>query len=235
MSELSPHTGGPARPVPGAPATVGGTEADTLGILLDALFGKGSTELAGTALALGGTASVGTLAWSFYKKWSHDNKRNAPGAAQPAYASPERALNRAVLESPDATEPVNPVGDPAVARLLIRALIDACRAGGGFDDRECRRVGDAIRRVNPDPRLAALLDGFLREPVDADALAAEVHSRDQAQDLYRLSCALADPGLPQEREYLNRLADALHIPDAVKEKIEEEARYTRLQRPLAPR
>ena len=233
MNELSPHTGDPVQP---APAAVGGTEAEALGALLDALLGKGSPELAGTALALGGTASVSTLAWSFYKKWSRDNARHATNGAQPAYASPERTLIRIVQDSPDATEPAaNRVEDPAVARLLIRALIDACRASGSLDDRECRRVGDAVRRVNPDPRLSALLDGFLRDPVDLNVLADQLRSRDQAQDLYRLSCALVDPGLPQEREYLNRLADALDIPSAVKEKIEAEARDTRLQRSFAPR
>ena len=236
MSEVTPHTSDPEQPAPGAPLVGGGTETEALGALLDALLGPGSPELAGTVLALGGTASVGTLAWSFYKKWSRDNARHAPDGAQPAYASPERTLIRIVQDSPDATEPVaNRIGDPDVARLLIRALIGACRAGGGLDDRECRRVGDAVKRVNPDPRLSALLDGFLHEPVDMDALASQVRSRDQAQDLYRLSCALVDPERPQEREYLNRLADALDIPDAVKEKIEDEAHDTRHQRSLKPR
>lgn len=235
MNGLSSQPGGPERAVAGVPAGGPGSEAEAPGALLAALLGKGSPTLAGTALNLGGTASVDTLAWSFYKKWSRDNERNAPGAAQPAYASPERALNRAVLESPDALEPaVNRVNDPDVARLLIRILIDACRAGGGFDERECRRVGDALRNVDPASRPAALLDGFLRDPVDVAALADQVHSREQAQDVYRLSCAVADPARPQERSYLSGLADALDLPAAVREKIEAEARDTRLQRPLHP-
>lgn len=235
MNEFSPRTSGLEQPVPGA-SLGGGTDAEALGVLLNALLGPGGPELAGIVLALGGTASVSTLAWSFYKKWSRDNAHNAPGAARPAYASPEHALNRAVLESPDATEPTaGRIGDPDVARLLIRALIGACRAGGGLDARECRRVGDAVKHVNPDPRLSALLDGFLREPVDVDALAAQVRSQDQAQDLYRLSCALVDPDLPQERDYVNRLAGALDIPAAVKEKIEAEARDTRQPGSCAPR
>lgn len=204
--------------------------AGALGGLLGALLGKGGKDLAGTALALGGTAAVGTLAWSFYKKWSQNNGQGTPGAAQTAYAAPSRAVERAVMESPDAAEPVGGhIDDVPTAKLLLQAMVFAARADGHIDDEERGRINATVREMFPDRNLSALMEDLMQEPIDPRALAAQVHSQEQAQDLYRLSCAIVEPDQFMERSYLDGLAEALNIPAAVKEKMEKEAELTRHQ------
>lgn len=206
--------------------------AGALGGLLGALLGKGGKDLAGTALALGGTAAVGTLAWSFYKKWAQNNGQGTPGAAQTAYAAPARAVERAVMESPDATEPAGDrITDVPTAKLLLQAMVFAARADGHIDDEERGRINTAVREMFPDRNLNAFMDELMSEPVDPRVLAEQVQSQEQAQDLYRLSCAIIEPDQFMERSYLDGLAEALHIPAAVKEKIEKEAELTRHQTP----
>ena len=75
----------------------------------------------------------------------------------------------------------------------------------------------------------ALLGQLLNAPIDPAALAAEIRSAEQGEDLYRLSCMIVDIDHFMERSYLDALAAALKISEARKGQLEEEARQAKAQ------
>ena len=74
-----------------------------------------------------------------------------------------------------------------------------------------------------------LLGQLLNAPIDPAALAAEIQSAEQGEDLYRLSCMIVDIDHFMERSYLDALAAALKISEARKGQLEEEARQAKAQ------
>ena len=75
----------------------------------------------------------------------------------------------------------------------------------------------------------SLLNQIQQETLDPGKIAAQVRSVEQAEDLYRLSCAVIDIDHFMERGYLDALAGALHISQERKAAIEMEAGQARQQ------
>lgn len=183
-----------------APGGVGGlVGAGALGALLGSFMSKGALQNA----ALVG---AGAVAWNFYQKWSQSQKESQP--AEPA--------------------PVQQPVDPT-ARLLLRAMVFAARADGHIDATEQDRISKVVAQMAPGQDTNALLGQLLNAPIDPAALAAEIRSAEQGEDLYRLSCMIVDIDHFMERSYLDALAAALKISEARKGQLEEEARQAKAQ------
>ena len=118
--------------------------------------------------------------------------------------------------------------DPT-ARLLLRAMVFAARADGHIDATEQDRISKVVAQMAPGQDTNALLGQLLNAPIDPAALAAEIRSAEQGEDLYRLSCMIVDIDHFMERSYLDALAAALKISEARKGQLEEEARQAKAQ------
>ena len=171
-----------------------------LGALLGSFMSKGALQNA----ALVG---AGAVAWNFYQKWSQSQKESQPAEPAPVQ-QPVAAVAPAEL-------------DPT-ARLLLRAMVFAARADGHIDATEQDRISKVVAQMAPGQDTNALLGQLLNAPIDPAALAAEIRSAEQGEDLYRLSCMIVDIDHFMERSYLNALGDALKIPQDVREGIEQD-------------
>ncbi len=194
---------------PGSFGNVGGLLGSAaIGGLLGALFsGKKTKKLAKNALLVGGTAAAGALAWKFYQKW-----------AQGSAAAPQQTQT-AVQAAP---APESTVED-TTALILLEAMVFAARADGHIDEDEKAYIHNAVESLFPDKEMTAILDGFLQKPVDPMSLASKINNVEEANDLYRLSCAAINVDSFMERSYLDGLAKALNIEDAQKNTLEAEA------------
>lgn len=191
-----------------APGGVGGlVGAGALGALLGSFMSKGALQNA----ALVG---AGAVAWNFYQKWSQSQKEGQPAEPAPVQ-QPVAAVAPAEL-------------DPT-ARLLLRAMVFAARADGHIDATEQDRISKVVAQMAPGQDTNALLGQLLNAPIDPAALAAEIRSAEQGEDLYRLSCMIVDIDHFMERSYLDALAAALKISEARKGQLEEEARQAKAQ------
>ena len=191
-----------------APGGVGGlVGAGALGALLGSFMSKGALQNA----ALVG---AGAVAWNFYQKWSQSQKESQPVEPAPVQ-QPVAAVASAEL-------------DPT-ARLLLRAMVFAARADGHIDATEQDRISKVVAQMAPGQDTNALLGQLLNAPIDPAALAAEIRSAEQGEDLYRLSCMIVDIDHFMERSYLDALAAALKISEARKGQLEEEARQAKAQ------
>jgi len=195
--------------------------AGALGGLLGTLLGGSSKKMGGTALKLGSAAALGGLAWTFYKKWQQGQGRQPADAAQgSAYGGGWQQTPLAAGSSPEMAV------DPT-ARLLLRAMVYSARADGHIDDQERTRINAAVGQMFPEQDMSGLLGQLMTEPVDPAALASEVSSAEQAEDLFRLSCVIMDPDVFMEKSYLDGLAQALAVPPTLREQIENEAAQIR--------
>lgn len=68
----------------------------------------------------------------------------------------------------------------------------------------------------------------IEQPLDPARLAQGVQNEEEALELWYLSCAVIDIDHFMERSYLNALGDALQIPQAVREEIEEDIKQQKL-------
>lgn len=190
------------------PGGVGGLMgAGALGALLGSFMSRGAMQNA----ALVG---AGAVAWNFYQKWSQARKEGQPAEVAPVQ-EPVAAVAPAKL-------------DPT-ALLLLRAMVFAARADGHIDETEQDRISKVVAQMAPGQDADALLGQLLNAPIDPAALAAEVQSAEQGEDLYRLSCMIVDIDHFMERSYLDALAGALNIDEARKGALEEEASQAKAQ------
>ena len=85
------------------------------------------------------------------------------------------------------------------------------------------------KNVTNDPNFNQLIRDYLNEPLDPKSLAAQVSSREQALDLYRLSAAAIVADNQAEQNYLNALASALGLDGSTKLQLDQESAQLRLQ------
>ncbi|MBQ7606747.1 MAG: DUF533 domain-containing protein [Desulfovibrionaceae bacterium] len=168
------------------------------------LVGAGALgALIGAFMPKTGTAAgmlgLGAIAWSFYRKWASENGINQP--------TPQRLMD---------------AGDPAVT-LMLRAMVYAARADGTIDSIEEERIRQVAATLSPgtDPKS---FSSFMSEPLDPLAIARDVQSKEQGEDVYRLSCIVIDIDHFLEESYLAALSKALGIPDERAAALREEAR-----------
>ena len=64
----------------------------------------------------------------------------------------------------------------------------------------------------------------IAQPLDPAVIAKDVHTEEEALEVYLISCAVIDVDHFMERSYLDALAQALNIPEDVKKGIEADVR-----------
>ncbi len=181
-----------------------------VGGLLGALFtSKKTKKIAKSAAKVGGAAALGGLAWTFYQKWSQ-NKVNDVNVSD----NQANTQDNTVKMLPPAQN---------TALLLLEAMIYAARADGHIDDEERNAIKTTVAALFPNQEMAEIVDAFVQKPIDPHALAARVVNKEEAYDLYRLSCAAINIDSFMERSYLDGLANALGITKEEQAQLEKEA------------
>lgn len=152
----------------------------------------------GGALLVGGGAVAGTVLWNKYKD-----------KVRPAHQDDTQfGQNSSAL-------------DVRTERLIL-ALVFAAKSDGHIDDKERAAIDRQLQEAGVGSQGRRLVEQALTQPLDPERLARGVQNEDEALELYFLSCAAIDIDHFMERSYLNALGDALKIPQAVREGIEQD-------------
>ena len=171
--------------------------AGALGVLLGQILPKKAVKVAGLA-------GAGAVAWHFYKKWAA--QKNGP--------------------TETANEDSSAMQDPA-GMLLLQVMIGAARADGHIDASERARITALVQQMFPGQDTAPLLRQLETSTVDPAAIARQVSSAEQGEDVYRLSCLIIDIDEEAERRYMDALAQALNISEERRHTLEGEAQEAR--------
>jgi uncharacterized membrane protein YebE (DUF533 family) len=182
----------------------GGAIAGGLATLL--LGSKGGRKLAGNAVAYGGMAVLGALAYRAYQNYQ---------AGKPPTETASLASTVPALPPPPGT-PFNPVGDAAqqsLAKNLLRAMIAAAKADGHIDAKEQANIFAQMDQLTLTSDEKAFVVDELRAPLDIDALARGVTSPEEAAEVYAASLLAIDVDNAAERGYLGMLAARLNLDE----------------------
>ena len=184
----------------------GGALAGGLAGLL--LGGKGGRKFAGNALAYGGMAVAGALAYRAYQNYQ-------AGKA----ASPAASASTPLLPPPTDT-PFNPASEAdqqTLGRHLLRAMISAAKADGHIDNAEQANIFAQMDRMNVSGEDKAFVMDELRKPLDVDSVASAARTPEEAAEIYTISLLAIDVDNPAERGYLAMLAARMKLDDKLVE------------------
>lgn len=193
--------------------------AGALGALLGSVF-------QGDLMKNVALAGAGAVAWNFYKKWAAGQQGQGAGQAMPGYQPAQQPTSAPagwgnISAQPQAIDPT--------AELVTRAMIYAARADGHIDATEQNRIDQILHNMLPGQDVSAAVQQIRTENIDPGKIAAAVRSPEQAQDVYRLSCAVIDIDHFMEHSYLDALAKSLNIDNAEKAQLEAEAEQAKNQ------
>ena len=203
-----------------APGGLGGLfGAGALGAVLGNVMSKDAVK--GVALA-----GIGAVAYNFYKKWV-ESQNGTPQANQSDASLKTRPVKNQFgpgFDSNSSTTTLDPT-----AELVARAMNYAARADGNIDAAERQRMREILKNILPGKNVETVIDAISTEPIDPARIADATISADQAEDVYRLSCATIDLDQFMEKNYLDALSQSLGISPTRKGELEVEANMARKQ------
>jgi uncharacterized membrane protein YebE (DUF533 family) len=171
------------------------------GLVAGMLAGAAAPRFTGALARIGGVAALGGLAYYAWKR--HEAaQQGAPAPARPA-----------ALEPPPAG--FLPESKEGLARLTLKAMINAAKADGQIDTDEKARLFDRLGQVDLSPAERDFLFDELARPMDTEGLVAEARTPALAAQVYAASLLIIDPDRPAEQAYLADLAGRLGVTPAL--------------------
>ncbi|KAF0174515.1 MAG: tellurite resistance TerB family protein [Hyphomonadaceae bacterium] len=169
------------------------------GALAGMLAGAGAPKFTGALAKLGGVAALGGLAWYAWKRHEARQQGATPLEAEAIDAPPPHFLP---LSGSDAQR---------LAKITLKAMINAAKADGRIDAEEKARLFDRLGQVSLTEDERDFLFDELARPIDTDGLVRESTSPAVAAQIYAASLLAIDPDQPSERAYLAELARRLGV------------------------
>jgi len=208
-------------------ATSGANKAGNFGGLAGGALAGGLVGLlAGTktgrkigkkALAYGGTAVLGGLAYKAWQDWQSGKPALTPQTLTAASATPlpPPPTGSAFLPQPGQEADLN--------RALIRAMIGAAKADGEIDAQEQQRIFGQVEALGLDAEMRTFVSEELARPLDLDEIIAPAVCPETAAEIYAASLMAADPSKPAEKGYLAMLAARLKLEPGLVEHLHANA------------
>jgi len=164
------------------------------GVLLGTGFGR-------SLLKLGGAAAVAGLGYKAYKDW----QAKQAGETPPGQSEP--------LSIPPQDSAFGHSGEDEQERSLayITAMIAAAKADGQIDTFEQERIFGKVNELSEDDEAKAFLMNEMMSPLDIEKVIALGDTQEHAVEIYTASAMAVLVDTPEERSYLNTLADRMGL------------------------
>jgi len=187
--------------------SIGGIAGGALaGGLVGLLAGtKTGRKIGKNALAYGGTAVLGGLAYKAWRDWQSGKPASDVGK------HPHEAIES--LPQPPAGSAFlpKPGEEASFDLILIRAMIAGAKADGKIDAQEKRRIADQMKASGMDEEKRDFVLAEMERPLDMDEIVSGATCMETAAEIYAASLMIADPSGPAERGYLAMLAARLKL------------------------
>ena len=145
---------------------------------------RGGRQLTGTAIKLGSIGALGGLAYQAFKRWQ---KGDQPVDKLQGSEADKRS------------------------RQILKAMIAAAKADGHIDAEEQRKIEEELVVLQLAPEMAEFLREEMHKPLDMADVVEGVDSPQAAAELYVASRIMVGNQSPEEKAYLQRLAQALGL------------------------
>jgi uncharacterized membrane protein YebE (DUF533 family) len=180
------------------------------GIMALLVGNKKARKFAGKAATYGGAAVVGGLAYRALQHWQQ-NKNQSAGAAS------NSATTNSVQSLPFQGHSEN------FDLALIKAMIAAAKSDGHINDIEQQRIFNAIEQMDLSVEMKALVFDLLRQPITVEEIAQGIDSLEEKSEIYLASCLAIDPDHPLELAHLEKLGQALDLPEDLAQQLQLQA------------
>lgn len=168
------------------------------GGIIGLLMGSKKTKKLGKkALAIGGSAALGALAYKMYNDWQAN--QNEP--TQPATF--------------DQSNPRHEIH-------ILKAMIASAKADGHVDEQEMAKINQVINEIGADNDVQTLFQQELKKPLDPNEIAALAQTPAQASEIYLASALVADEQNFMEKAYLQELAKQLGLSEELVNNIHQQ-------------
>jgi uncharacterized membrane protein YebE (DUF533 family) len=157
------------------------------------------------ALAYGGTAVLGGLAYKAWRDWHSGKPAISP---QTTIAADQSVLP---LPPPDSPFLPQPGQEADFSRALVRAMIGAAKADVEIDARERQRILERAEELRLDAEMRVFVLDELAGPLDFDEITAPAVSPETAAEIYAASLLAVDLSGAAEQGYLSMLAARLKL------------------------
>ncbi len=107
------------------------------------------------------------------------------------------------------------------ALVMIRAMLSAAKADGQIDAGEQQRILGKLNEAGADQEMRQFIQNELSQPVDIEALAADVDSPHMATEVYTASLFAIDIDTPGEQAYMSKLANRLGLPASLVQQLHD--------------
>ncbi|AEV61112.1 tellurite resistance TerB family protein [Pseudomonas ogarae] len=180
----------------------GALAAGAMGLLLG---NKKARSFGGKALAYGGLAALGVIAYKAYGNWQ---------AQQGAAPKTE----------PQTLDRVPPAQVEQHSQAILKALVAAAKADGHVDERERQLIEGEFTKLDNDQELHHWLHAELNKPLDPSDVARAASTPEIAAEMYIASVMLVDEENFMEKSYLDELARQLKLEPGLKVELEKQVR-----------
>ena len=185
------------------------------GVMALLVGNKKARKFAGKAATVGGAAVLGGLAYSALRNWQHNKQYKQTGATSNFGAETAR-LKTTTLDS-------HAQFSRSFELTLVKTMISAANADGHIDEAEQSRLFSTMDEMQLDDSMKAVVMDLIRYPESPEILAKEAQNLEQATEIYLMACFTIDVDSPEERTFLNRLAEALTLPQGLPQELEHQA------------
>jgi len=177
------------------------------GVAAGLIAGAAAPKFTGAVARIGGLAALGGLAWYAWKRHEARQKGTAPEEVAALEPPPPHFL------------PLSGADSQRLAKVTLKAMINAAKADGRIDAEEKARLFDRLGQVSLSEDERNFLFDELARPMDTEGLVREATSPAMASQIYAASLLAIDPDRPAEKAYLADLAERLGVDSALAEEI----------------
>ena len=177
-----------------------------LGALAGALLGgrRGLGGALGGGLGGGVMALLGAMAYQVLKNRPGQGSRVPLGLAAPQSEAEKAELARN-------------------SELVLKAMINAAKADGRVDEGEIRRILGKVQESGADAQALEYLTAELKKPMETETLVGAARGNPElAVQIYSASLLAIEVDTPEEKRYLEVLAEALGLEPEVTRRIHQE-------------
>lgn len=193
---------------------------------LGALLTSGLDKSTARGIGLLGT---GALAYSLYQKYKGQNPQNQMPNQMPNQMNGyQNQMPNGYQNAPQQVAYQSGMLSKE-QELIIKAVVFAVRADGMIDANERQCVNDLIAKILPNMDASSVVSAFLNEPIDPRTLASQITSKEQASEIYALSCMVIDIDHELERGYLDALSSEFGLSKDEASAIENEIANSKSQ------
>jgi uncharacterized membrane protein YebE (DUF533 family) len=188
--DIEVRTTKPQAPSPPAPAKPAGSS-------------PGGYQIPDTLKRYGGLAILSILAWKVMQSY-----QKKPGATSPG-------------PSTAGFNPANvPGGADGLSKTLVDAMIAATQADGVVDQGEQKQLLGQLDKLGVDAAERQDLARRMATPIDVAAIVKAATTPEIAVQVYAASAMAIAVDTPEERQYLDRLAQSLKLDPALAKQVE---------------